>query len=103
VSQTNIGDLAWVACNLVINAQGKFVATTSRCEDSFGNVSPAQGSLTLAEAAECAYAGSITLTKYRQTNKVQLATLSLDHQVVSGIGGGLGTGGAFVFNMVKTK
>jgi len=103
LSRTAAGDLAWTTCDLVINAQGRFVAATSKCNGSQGDASPAQGSLALAKPASCAYAGSITLTKYRQTNRIRLATLSLDHQVVSGVGGGLGAGGTFTFNMVKTK
>ena len=103
VSQTNTGDLGWVACSLVINANGQFSAATSKCEDFAGEKSAAQGSLKLVSSTSCGFQGSITLTTYNRTYYGPLATLSLDHYMVSGVGGGLGTGSDFVFNMVRTK
>ncbi len=103
VSQQSNYVLAWVGCALTINAQGNFKTNNSGCIASNNNHSYAQGQFKLVDASLCSYSGTIQFPIYGTYGVLQIATLSMDHQIVSGIGGGLGQGGAFVFNMVKVK
>jgi hypothetical protein len=102
VSEPN-GDLGFVACTLVINSAGTFGPTNSVCGSSVASgTTKAKGTVTLLDGPSCSYKGSITLISYGETDSVKLATLSLSKDTVSGVGIGQ-SGGAFVFNMVKTK
>ena len=97
------GHLLWITCKLDIGTAGGFFAKTSACLNSDRQRSEARGSLKLFSTANCAFEGSINLVGYQSTLYVRNLTLSLDHQVASGIGGGGSYGSAFVFNLVKVK
>lgn len=101
ISQDDSGELAWTACNLVINTAGAFTTVTSSCTAS-GQTVQVQGSLKLAVAARCAYSGSIAIPN-DVTDPLPSITLSLDKQTAIGVGGKDGTNNVFVFSMVKTK
>ena len=97
------GDIGWNACKLVINAAGKFSTISSSCSESDNLSSRVSGSVKLVNAAECAYQGSFTFASFGTTRVIRLATLSLDHQIVSGVVGGTGYGPGAIFTMVKIK
>jgi hypothetical protein len=101
VSQDEMNDLAWSACDLVIGAAGAFTGSNSTCTAA-GVTVKVQGSLKLTNAARCAYSGSISLGS-GLTDPIPSLTLSLDRQTAAGVGGKNGGGNVFVFNMVKTQ
>ena len=101
IDSTN-GQLAWVACNLVINTAGGFTGGTSTCTAS-GHTVNAQGSLKIFAAAKCAYKGSLTIVQAGHTDPIPSLTLSMDKQTASGAGANNGSGNVFMFSMVKTK
>ena len=103
VSQSNAGALGWVACVLTIAANGTLKSSGSECVASNGAKASASGSLILRYPTTCVYSGYISFPALGTTDTIQIATLSMDHYVVSGLGGGLGSGAPFVFNMVKVK
>lgn len=82
------GGIGWNSCKLVISGAGKFAAAASGCTRSDNLSSSVSGTLKLANGSQCAYDGTLTFTKFGTTRYLRLATLSLDHQVVSGVVGG---------------
>jgi hypothetical protein len=103
IAHLSTGDIGWTSCDLVINAAGKFAATSSRCSESDNLSSKVSGSITLVNGAKCAYQGSLHFVSVGTTRYIRLATLSLDHQIVSGVAGGTGYGPGSVLTMVKIK
>jgi hypothetical protein len=102
VGQDDRGQLAWVACRLVINPAGAFTSATSTCTAA-GRTVQAQGSLKLSVPANCAYNGSISIVQAGSTDPIPSLTLSPDKQSATGVGGRNGSGNVFMFSMVKTK
>jgi hypothetical protein len=100
-SQDQTGSLAWAACVLNINAQGQFTAGPSYCSAS-GQTVQIHGALTTSAASVCLFSGSITSSQ-NVTDPIPSITLSLDKQSAMGAGGKNGTGGVFMFSMVRTK
>ena len=97
------GHLIWVTCSLAINDVGGFTAKTSACLNDDGQRSEARGTLKIFNAPNCAYSGNINLVGYKSNLFVRNLTLSTDHNVASGIGGGGKYGSAFSINMVEVK
>jgi hypothetical protein len=95
--------LLWTTCQLTITAAGNFGIATSACVNSAGNSAKAKGSLTLQNAAQCVFTGTINLPAYGITYTVRSATLMINKQEATGIGGGGADGSAFVFNMAKLQ
>ncbi|HTJ63644.1 MAG TPA: hypothetical protein VL899_07525 [Alphaproteobacteria bacterium] len=91
----------WLQCTLRIAPNGKFTASSSSCIASSGLKSAAEGSLTLANAATCAFKGGIVLTKGTAENFINHATLAFDKNTAEGIG--TFEGGGFSFNLVRIK
>ena len=80
ILQDNTGKLAWTACTLAINAQGKFTTATSFCK-GLGRTLPVHGVLTTEAATKCLFEGSMTNTQ-DVTVPIQV-TLSLDKQTAN--------------------
>jgi hypothetical protein len=97
------GHLVWVTCTLAINAVGGFTANTSACLNSGGQRSEARGTQKIFDNANCAFSGNVNLVGYQSNLFVRNLTLSTDHNVASGIGGGGSYGSAFSVNLVKVK
>ena len=103
LTQGAAGHLVWITCTLDISTAGGFLASTSACLNSDSQRSEARGTLKLFDAANCAFQGNINLVGFKSNLSIRNLTLSLDHQVASGIGGGGTYGSAFAFNLVKVK
>ena len=104
LTQGSAGHLLWVTCTLIINDAGGFVANTSACVNNEGQRSEARGTLKILNAANCAFSGNVNLVGYKSYLYVRNLTLSTDHNVASGIGGGGPQyGSAFSINLVKVK
>jgi hypothetical protein len=97
------GHLIWITCTLVINTAGGVELKTSACLNDDGQRSDARGSLKIFSGLNCAYSGGINLVGYKSDLSVRNLTLSTDHNVASGIGGGGNFGSAFSINMIKVK
>ena len=98
------GHLLWITCTLDIGTAGGFTAGTSACLNSSGQRSEARGTLKVFNAANCAFSGTVNLVGYQSNLFVRNLTLSMDHNVAAGVGGGGEKyGSAFSFNMVKVK
>ncbi len=98
------GTLNWSSCDLTINAAGVFTSKTSACVNSLGQQFNASGSMQILNASKCTYHGSLYVPAFNKTTYVRAFTLSIDHQVGNGVGGGDGGyGNPFVFNMVRVK
>jgi len=97
------GKLNWTTCNLTINAAGAFTSKASACRNSLGQQFDASGSIKISDASKCAYDGSVYIPSFNTTTYMRAFTLSIDHQVGNGVGGGGAYGNPFVFNMVKVK
>lgn len=103
LAHLSTGEIGWNSCKLIINAAGKFTASTSGCSESDNISTTASGAIKLINAAQCAYDGTITFPGTGVTRTIRLATLSLDHQVVSGVVGGTGYGPGAILTMIKIK
>src|SRR6185437_3434420 len=98
------GHLIWITCSLAINTAGGFTSGTSACLNSNGQQSEARGTLKIFDAANCAYSGNVNLVGFKSNLFVRNLSLSQEHNVASGVGGGGNQfGSAFSFNLIKVK
>jgi hypothetical protein len=88
----------WVKCKLIVGSTGNFGGTSS-CSNSLGQSTAVTGHVKLTNPANCTFTGSVTYTPSGEVSTVNEATMSLDHQTVTGVG--TFPNGEFVFTMVK--
>ena len=100
ILQDNTGKLAWTACTLAVNAQGKFTTATSFCK-GLGRTLPVHGVLTIEAPTKCLFDGSMTNSQ-GVTAPIQV-TLSLDKQTAAGVGGRSGHDNVFTLSMVRIQ
>jgi hypothetical protein len=100
-TQDDTGKLAWIACTMVINAQGEFQTGTSFCKAS-GQTQQVHGALRTQSAPMCLFAGTIT-TGQGAANSIPSLTLSLDKQSATGAAGKNGSRNVSMFSMMKVK
>jgi hypothetical protein len=91
---------AWAKCTLYIARSGVFGAA-STCSNNVGQSTGATGHVTVINAANCTFGGSLTYTANGAVSTVNEATMAQDHMTVAGVG--TFSGGGFVFAMVKVK
>jgi len=93
------GETDWNKCSATIAVNGKLSAAS--CQNSQGGSTPVTGQVSLSNAANCTYTGTIHQTLTGITDTINEATLSIDKRSASGVG--KYSGGGFVFTMVKVR